>query len=304
VQPRPAYPGTTYLITRRCSERRFFLQPSELVFQVFLFVLAVAANTFGIQVHAVCVLGNHYHAVITDPKGDVSAFYHYLHEFVSKCLNASRGRWENMWSIEETNRVSLETLEAIEEKVGYTLCNPVSSELVSHAKDWPGMRLWWGEGKRKWTIKRPEVFFSAKGKVAAEATLELVPPPALAAAYEDGGVEVMTKHLRELEEKLRQEARKAGRRFLGVKAIRQQKWSECPDSFAKRRGLKPRVATRNKWKRIEALLRNLEFVAQYREARKKWLEGDRDVVFPFGTYLMRVVHRVRCAGPPAAAAPA
>jgi hypothetical protein len=52
------------------------------------------------------------------------------------------------------------------------------------------------------------------------------------------------------------------------------------------------------------LLRNREFVAQYREARKEWLAGVGDVVFPFGTYLMRVLHGVRCAGPPPAAAPA
>jgi hypothetical protein len=72
---------------------------------------------------------------------------------------------------------------------------------------------------------------------------------------------------------------------LGVETIRQQNWWECPEGFERRRGLKPRVATRDRRKRIEALLRHLEFVAQYRKGRKQWLAGVRDVVLPFGTHL-------------------
>jgi REP element-mobilizing transposase RayT len=57
--PRPVYTGTTYMITRRCSERRLFLQPSPRVFQIFAFLMAVAAERTGVLLHAVCVLGNH-----------------------------------------------------------------------------------------------------------------------------------------------------------------------------------------------------------------------------------------------------
>jgi hypothetical protein len=57
---RPVYAGTTYMITRRCSERRFFTQPSPLVAQVFMYLMAVAAERTGVLLHAVCVLANHY----------------------------------------------------------------------------------------------------------------------------------------------------------------------------------------------------------------------------------------------------
>jgi hypothetical protein len=56
--PRQVLPGTTYLVTRRCSERRLFLRPSERVNAIFLYVLAVAAQKYGIDVHAFCVLSN------------------------------------------------------------------------------------------------------------------------------------------------------------------------------------------------------------------------------------------------------
>jgi hypothetical protein len=56
------------------------------------------------------------------------------------------------------------------------------------------------------------------------------------------------------------------------------------------------VAARDKWKRIEALCRLAEFADAYRKALTALRAGARDVVFPPGTYLMRVAHGVRCAG--------
>jgi hypothetical protein len=36
------------------------------------------------------------------------------------------------------------------------------------------------------------------------------------------------------------------------------------------------------------------FYLQYREALDRWRAGDHEVVFPFGTYWMRVFHGARC----------
>jgi hypothetical protein len=55
--------------------------------QVFLCCLAVAAERWGVIVHAVCMLSNHYRAVVTDPFGRLPEFYGWLHEFVGKALN-------------------------------------------------------------------------------------------------------------------------------------------------------------------------------------------------------------------------
>lgn len=54
--PRQVLPGTTYLVTRRCAQRQFFLRPSKTTNDSFLYLLAVAAQRFEIQVHAFCVL--------------------------------------------------------------------------------------------------------------------------------------------------------------------------------------------------------------------------------------------------------
>ena len=93
--PRPVIPGKTYLLSRRCFERRFFLRPSAKINQIFEFCLAIAAERTGVLVHAYCVLSNHYHLIATDPHGNLPVFMHWLNEYVAKCVNADLGRWES-----------------------------------------------------------------------------------------------------------------------------------------------------------------------------------------------------------------
>jgi hypothetical protein len=53
----------------------------------------------------------------------------------------------------------------------------------------------------------------------------------------------------------------------------------------------PRIGIADKWRRIEAIQRLVGFLNEYAECWRRWKAGTRDVVFPFGTYAMRVVHR-------------
>jgi hypothetical protein len=39
----------------------------------------------------------------------------------------------------------------------------------------------------------------------------------------------------------------------------------------------------------------MQFRADHREAKVRWIAGERDVVFPAGTYWMRVHHAARVA---------
>ena len=59
-----------------------------------------------------------------------------------------------------------------------------------------------------------------------------------------------------------------------------------PASVEPRRNLRPRVATRCKWARIEALMRNRAFVVEYASARERWRNGI-GAVFPAGTYWLQ-----------------
>src|SRR3970282_1245154 len=97
---RQVLPGTTYMITRRCTQRQFLLTPTDQTNAILLYCLAIAAARYGIQVHSYCFLSNHYHLVCTDPRGVLPEFLRYFNEFTTRALNASYGRWEALWAID------------------------------------------------------------------------------------------------------------------------------------------------------------------------------------------------------------
>ena len=73
---------------------------------------------------------------------------------------------------------------------------------------------------------------------------------------------------------------------LGRRAVLAQSWQDRPASVEPRRNLRPGVASRSKWARIEALLRNRVFTIEYATARERWRDG-ASAVFPPGTYWLQ-----------------
>jgi hypothetical protein len=96
----------------------------------------------------------------------------------------------------------------------------------------------------------------------------------------------LTRDIAEVEENCARVRNETGRRVLGRKAILRQSPSGSPDSTSKRNTLSPRVKCSSKWPRIDALLRNREFIAEHRAARLAWIAG-LPFHFPAGTYALR-----------------
>ena len=85
--------------------------------QVFLYCLGYAAERYGVEVHAYCLMSNHMHLVLTDPQGTLPRFMHWLDLFLAKCVNAMLGRWESVWAGGSYNPVVLLDEPAILEKI-------------------------------------------------------------------------------------------------------------------------------------------------------------------------------------------
>ncbi|HZZ85342.1 MAG TPA: hypothetical protein VFE30_12445 [Anaeromyxobacteraceae bacterium] len=291
--PRQVLPGTTYLVTRRCSERRFFLRPSKATNAIFLYVLAVAARMYGVRVHALCVLSNHYHLVLTDADGRLPAFMQYLDGLVARAVNASLGRWEGFWSADASySAVSQGDAGDVVRKIAYTLANPASAGLVRTGREWPGL---WSAPEQLATATllapRPDVFFSPA--MPESATLELALPPGLSSVEELQRLVIAA--MAGLEEQHR--ARAPERGFLGRSRVLAQKPFSRPAPGESRRKLNPRIAARDKWKRIEAIGRLRAFLDAYRVALAELRSGLRDALFPAGTYQLRIEHNLRCTAP-------
>ncbi len=293
--PRQLLRGTTYLVSRRCTQREFLLKPSTLSKLIFKFVLAVAAARYGILIHAACVMSDHYHLVLTDPHARLPDFNHLLDGVLAKALNALYARWENLWVPSSYSAVALIAPEDVLDKVAYTLANPTAAHLVEHGRHWPG--LWsrptsiGGPGE---LVERPGHYFAKNGSMPETERLVFSVPPGFESA--DAFRAALVAELSDRERAAAAQREAKGMGVLGARRVRKQKHTERPRSAAPRRVLNPKVAAKDTRKRIEALERLARFLASYRDAVVRFWEGERNVVFPEGTYLMRVRFGAACAG--------
>jgi REP element-mobilizing transposase RayT len=291
TDPRQVIPGSTYLVTRRCTQRQFLLKPSRVVNEIFLYVLALAAERYAIRIHAYCVLSNHSHLVLSDPHARLPAFLQFLDGIVAKALNALHGRWENFWAPDTYSAVKLATTSDILDKLTYVLANPVAAGLVPHGRQWPG--LWSAPERIDTTIeaRRPDFFFGRNSTLPEKVTLRVSRPPGFQST------ESLRRDLSaSLAHRERRAARKHGGTFLGIAKVLAQRPTSRPRTAEPRRGLNPRVAARDKWKRIELLQDLVEFLRAYYDAWLARRAGRRRVIFPYGTYHLRVQHGVPCVG--------
>ena len=283
--------------TRRCSERRFLLRPSSTTDQLFLYCLARAARISGVQLHEFQVLSNHYHVVFTDVQGRRPEFFRELNQLVARGVNASLGRWESFFAPGSYNAVTLVDSDAVEDECLYTLCNVVKAGLVRLPEYWDGVCSWSMEYGECRVVRRPKGFFrDCNDKVLEEERLVLVRPENLHPGLNDLEARALVRErARERSYSTAKKIRARGGSFIGMKRVRRQPPENSPRSRAPRRSIRPTVAGKNKWARVEALQRNKVFLQAYRVARIQFEQGHRDVTFPRGTYLMAVRYGVAVA---------
>ena len=274
------------MVTRSCTQQQFLLRPDPETNNAFIYCLAVAAQRHSIDVMDFIQMSNHLHDGIYDRYGNAPAFYEMFHKLLAKCMNALRGRWENFFSSEQVCVVRLETREDLINKLVYIATNPVKDGLVERVDDWPGASgyraLLSGTPLR---AKRPKHFFAEGGTMPEEVTLHLTIPPEL--GDRDEILAEVRARVAAFEEQVARERAASGRKVLGRYAVLRQSWRDSPTSRKPRRGLRPTIAARNLWARLEAIARDREFAPAHRRARLA-LRAGTPIPFPHGTYWLRV----------------
>jgi hypothetical protein len=271
------------------------LRPHKETNNAFIYCLAVAAQKYEIDVIDFIQMSNHLHDAIFDRHGNGPAFYEHFHKLLAKCMNATLGRWENFFSSQQVNVIRLETREALIRKLVYVATNPVEDGLVERVDDWPGASgyhaLMSGKPLR---ATRPKKFFAEDGTMPKEVTLTLTIPPEL--GDRDEILAEVRARVAEVEKAEARKRAETGRKVLGRYAVLRQSWRDSPTSREPRRGLRPTIAARNLWARLEAIQRNREFIARYRAARAALLAGF-PIPFPYGTYWLSRFTGVPVAAP-------
>ncbi|MCA8921870.1 MAG: hypothetical protein KDD82_08675 [Planctomycetes bacterium] len=155
--PRRVFPEQIHMVSARCSERRFFLKPCKATTEIFSYALARALELTSVELYALVVLSNHYHAMVGDPKAELPKFTRLLNLLTSRALNAHYGRGERLWSSAPYSNVEIHDEETLIRELVYLYTNPVKDGLVSSPEAWPGLHTTPEDmGVRTQLVKRPE----------------------------------------------------------------------------------------------------------------------------------------------------
>lgn len=295
---RRVLPGSTYLLTKKCSDDQLLIVPSRLVNQVLLYLLLLKAKRYGVIIHGFCFMSNHFHLIATDARGCLPDF---MREFLgesSKAVQAVTSVDRPVWSRKRYSAVLLLDLEAAERKNAYAGSNPVRPGLTLPA-DWPGLTSARYSPGQTIRADRPDAYFSERRPKSVSTVLE-----PLTVAFDDGvASETERKRLdaasnRRVEllietsvsESLRKLER-SGRKLLGPeKALR-----ATQDQRGRRRvrHLNPRFASRNRALMSTAIAQSRQFEIEHENAKRRYLAGEKNVRFPAGTFGYRRLLGVR-----------
>ena len=295
TRPRRVVPGATVLLTRRCTERRFLLVPRDVTPKLFRYLVALTAKRHGLLIHAVSVMTNHYHILATDMRGCHPDFARDLDSMVARALNAEYGRSEAVWSSRGLNTVEVIGQQAVWDKLVYTIANPVAAGLVRTPADWPGFRTLPRDiATGPIPVRRPTARWFRTSRAPKEATLELTIPPALSHLEPDEFRAELTRRVGERVAEIRAQMKREKRSFMGRRRVMKQPRDGKPKKPETHFGRVPAIACKDPTRRKQELKALREFLTLYAEARERWLDGDAEVLFPFGTFEMVRLQGARC----------
>jgi len=283
--PRAVIPGRTYLVTRRCSERRYFLRPDRETNNNFLYCLGYAAEKARVGLTFTCVMSNHHHTGINDHHGTFPEFLERFHSLLARCQNAHLKHAEAFWSNTATSVVRLVEPEDALDKLVYAFANPAAADLVESIHDWPGAHSFAATiSGGTLTATRPKHFFRDKGVMPETITLTFERPLGLESlAPADWSTAVQSK-LRVTEDAHRERRRAEGKQVLGRQSILEQNPLNSHTSPSTRFKISPKVAAKARPAMLEAIQENKNFVQRHARSLADFIAKIPGALFPYGTY--------------------
>lgn len=261
-------------------------------------MLSITAAAFDVEIHAAVVMSTHFHLVVRVPNQDVSELMHRLDLRLAKAAQVLRRFARGVvWAPGQLSIVELETPQAVIEAIAYAIVNPVAAGLVYRPEDWPGVMTTIEDlfGGRVFSSTHPGFYFSRWWPASARLVLSL--PECLRALGVDTARALLEAEVQRLLVEVRAHVKAQGWSVMGaVNARNVSPYREAKSWEAFGARIPHIKAGRGETEaRLGAIERLQEFRAEHREAKRRWCAGEREVVFPAGTYWMRVHHGVQVA---------
>lgn len=135
-QPRHLEPGARYHVTSRGHQKRaIFATVADK--QLFLEVLARAKQKFDFRLENLCLMSNHFHALVfPGPTTNLSRLMQWILSVFAQAWNRRHGLTDRVWGPRFFSRV-LEGLRDYLRTFLYIDRNPVKARLVNDPDDWP-----------------------------------------------------------------------------------------------------------------------------------------------------------------------
>ena len=134
--PRSVFPryGVWHVTTRGVDRQAVYRDDDDR--RSFLVQLWRAVEAHGLDVHAFCLMTNHYHLVVECLRDALSRAMHRVNGIHAETFNAKYRRSGHLWG----DRFALWQVrdeEHLRAACGYVLANPVRAGLCERAADWP-----------------------------------------------------------------------------------------------------------------------------------------------------------------------
>ncbi len=289
-------PDTYHLISRRCTQNQRLLSSSIIVNIIFWFCLGATAISCNIGVVGVVMMANGYCALVHDRDGNLSEFLHRFHRLVAVVMNCYLLRRENFWASGDTNVIECGDSNDQLRKLAMLHMIPVTEHLVEHAKDWPGVNSLVAQLRgEELEFTRPNYYFTKHGRLPARVKIRFVRPDGFAHKTQKEWAAILSGAIEAAESEVAAEREMLERKASARKAFVRLVFAVPPKERAQQKPtwydkLKPL----SKWLCADVFARQRLFLKRYAEAFALLKKGFRDVLFPAGTYRLRVLKLVKC----------
>lgn len=292
--PRRICPGTIWFATRRTTRRHHLLRPDldGTMQAIYLYVTAVIAAELRIDIYALQVLSTHIHEVLLDTLGQLPLFLQERNRLLANAIKCHRGWPEEVFSRAAASCVELYGPGALIKEIAYTHANCVEAGLVNDPTQWPGPRVLPEEiGRKIIRVRRPDVYFDPNNPRWPEfIDVTTSFPSSLCEEFgsEELAREALERACRERVQEARQNARRNGCVPRGRRAIFATPHTARARSYEPFGQLNPTFAAAGNAQQASLAVRERRtFLERYRAALGAFRSGIRNVLFPFGTWLMR-----------------
>lgn len=279
-------------VTMRTVHGRFLLRPGRALNDVVTGVIGRAQRKYGMKIHALVVLSNHMHALLSpDSPQQLAAFMNYVASNVAREIGKLHDWREKFWARRYRGIVVSHEEEAQVARLAYLLGNGVKEGLVDRPQDWPGVHCaqalldgtalvgtWFDhtaeyEARRRGEEKPAADFAQAESVVFTPIPCWAAQDPAL-----------YRQRIAKLVDSIIADARRerGGRAVLGRRAILAQHPHEKP--LLCDRSPAPAVHAATKAIRLMLRAQYWQFVAAFRQAAHLLRRGDRLARFPLGAF--------------------